>query len=65
MQIPTDSSDAAALDAALEPGQSRQFTGLLEVDWNRDGLYSHALSNVSAAVSQQAGVNVHRKGYGR
>lgn len=61
MQIPADPLDAAALDAALQPGQDRSFVHLLEVDWNRDGLYSHALSDLSAAVSVQTGVQVTRE----
>ncbi|MGH9058344.1 MAG: hypothetical protein ACRDZY_02320, partial [Acidimicrobiales bacterium] len=51
MQIPTDPTDAAALDTALQPGQRRNFAHLLEVDWNRDGLFTHAQSDLSAAVT--------------
>lgn len=51
MQIPADPLDAAALDAALRPGQRQYFRHLLEVDWTRDGNYAHALSNLSSAVS--------------
>jgi hypothetical protein len=48
--IPTDPLDAAALALALLPGQRRQLRSTVEIDWNRDGGYSHALSDVSAAV---------------
>lgn len=52
MQIPTDPLDAAALAVALTPGQRIDTRDVVEVDWNRDGLYSHALSALSRAVSQ-------------
>lgn len=51
MQIPADPLDAAALDAALLPGQRQYFRHVLQVDWNRDGNYSHSLSDLSSAVS--------------
>lgn len=51
MQIPADPLDAAALDAALQPGQRQYFRHRLEIDWDRDGTYSHALSDLSDAVS--------------
>lgn len=50
MQVPANPDDAAALAAALQPGQDRVFSHLLEADWNRDGAYNHALSNLSRAV---------------
>lgn len=50
MQIPADPLDAAALDAALKPGQARQLRDRVEIDWDRDGSYGNALSNVTSAT---------------
>jgi hypothetical protein len=50
VQQPADAADATALDEALA-GEQRWFTHVLEVDWNRDGLYGHALADLSEAVS--------------
>lgn len=55
MQQPSDPADAQALATALAAG-TRRFSHLLEVDWVRDGLYSHALSDLSEAVGS-AGVD--------
>ena len=49
MQEPTDPLDAAALAVALVPGQEQWFRAVVEIDWNRDGLYAHSLSDVSRA----------------
>lgn len=50
MLTPTDPLDAAALDAALAPGQRRNVRNLLEIDWDRTGTYANALSDVSRAA---------------
>lgn len=51
MQIPADPDDAAALEEALAPGQDRRFSHLLEFDWDQDGAFGHALSDLSGAAT--------------
>lgn len=51
MQIPADPLDAAALDVALQPGQDQWFRAVVEIDWDQDGTYGNALSDVSEAFS--------------
>jgi len=58
MQIPADPLDAAALEAALAPGQERYFRHVLLADWNRDGGFSHALSVLAQPA---ASVKVNRE----
>lgn len=48
MQIPADPLDAAALAAALTPGQEVPFRQRLLIDWDQDGTWDHALSDFSA-----------------
>lgn len=51
MQIPADPLDAAALKAALLPGQRQYFRHELLIDWDRDGTWDHAYSDLSSAVT--------------
>lgn len=52
MRIPADPLDAAALEAALRTGQRQYPRHLLEIDWDRDGTYGHALSDLTAAAAR-------------
>lgn len=47
MLIPADPLDAAALEAALQPGQRRYPRQRLEVDWDRDGTWDHAYTDLT------------------
>ncbi|MGH3926911.1 MAG: hypothetical protein ACRDTT_29265, partial [Pseudonocardiaceae bacterium] len=51
MRVPADPLDATALDGALVPGQEQYFRWTVEADWSGDGLYAHAQSDLSGAVS--------------
>lgn len=61
MQIPADPLDATALATALLPGKRGYHRHRLRVDWDRDGLYAHALSDVTRAVSDQPGIQLRRE----
>lgn len=50
MLIPADPGDAATLAAAVAAGQVREPTYRLLADWNRDGLYAHAYSDLTPWV---------------
>lgn len=51
MQVPADPLDAAALEEALQPGRRHYPRHQLHIDWDRDGGYNHALSDLSATVT--------------
>ena len=58
MLTPTDPLDAAALATALATGKRHYHRHRLLIDWSRDGLYNHALSDVTPAVAASGGVSL-------
>lgn len=52
MIIPPNPTDAANLAAAVVAGQTRHPTFRLLADWNRNGLYNHALSDLTPWVTR-------------